>query len=73
MVLTDDTTIPLTRLTDVDVLEADVAIGTLYDFADESLPKAGWNYGLIHNDGSLGVHNPSFAFEVLDAAIDALD
>lgn len=36
------------------------------------LVKAGWNYFLIHGDGSEGVHNPTFANEVLDASIEAL-
>lgn len=48
-------------------------LGELYDFADEALIKSGWNWNLANNDGSKGVHNPSFVFEFLDASIDALD
>ncbi len=58
------------RMTDVDVLGPDA--GELYDTADDRLPKAGWNYNLVHNDGSHGFHNPDFALQVLDAGIDAL-
>ena len=46
--------------------------GELYDFADDNLPKAGWNYWLINTDKSLGVHNAPFANAVLDASIAAL-
>ncbi len=35
--------------------------------------KAGWNYHLIHYDNSHGAHNPSFTFELLEAAIAAMD
>jgi len=38
----------------------------------DPLLKAGWNYYLIHGDASMGIHNPSFSFEVLGASIDAL-
>ena len=73
---TDGETLGPYPLSDVDVVavvdETPTLIGQLYDFADDRLPKAGWNWTLIHNDGSHGIHNPSFAFEALDVAIDAL-
>jgi len=47
-------------------------LGQLYDFADENLGKAGWNYWLIETDKSLGVHNYNFVIAVLDASIAAL-
>jgi cytochrome c553 len=34
--------------------------------------RACWNYLLIEHDGSLGVHNPSFARDVLTATLNAL-
>jgi len=40
---------------------------------DDPLVKAGWNYFLIHGDGSGGVHNPSFIMDVIKASIAALD
>jgi mono/diheme cytochrome c family protein len=44
-------------------------LGGLYDFADPNLIKAGWNWNLVHNDGSKGVHNPLFVTNVLAASI----
>jgi hypothetical protein len=74
LVFQDDSTAGPLRVTDVDVIDAIPAkIGELYDFADEGLIKAGWNWNLIHNDGSYGVHNPSWVLAVLDASMDALD
>jgi hypothetical protein len=71
--LTAGPTIGPFSIGDVDVVDpGSVVLGILYDFADERLVKAGWNWNLIHNDSSRGVHNPSFALEALDAAIDAL-
>ena len=39
---------------------------------DDPLAKAGWNYFLLHGDGSHGIHNPSFTMDVIWASIDAL-
>jgi hypothetical protein len=63
------------RMTDVDVLDGvtEDVLGQFYDFADPLLIKAGWNWGLIHNDGSLGVHNPTYAYTVMQAGIMAID
>jgi hypothetical protein len=61
------------RISDVDVVDpAASVLGMLYDFADERLIKSGWNWNLVHNDSSRGVHNPSFTFGALNASIDAL-
>jgi len=60
-------------VSDVDVVDPmSNVLGMLYDFADPRLIKSGWNWNLITNDSSRGVHNPSFTFGVLDASIDAL-
>jgi hypothetical protein len=59
-------------MNNVRVYNGGMLLGRLYDFAEPALIKAGWNWGLIHNDGSLGVHNPGFATSVLDASIQAL-
>ena len=45
----------------------------MYTGIDERIIKAGWNLILAHNDGSHGVHNPTFVFDLLDAATDALN
>ena len=34
--------------------------------------QAGWNYYLVSNDSSKGVHNPAFVNDILDASINAL-
>jgi hypothetical protein len=61
------------RMNDVDVLDGGGSVlGELYDFADARIIKAGWNWNLANNDGSKGTHNPTFVFEFMDAAIDAL-
>ena len=40
------------RINDVTLLDGGTELGILYDFADERLIKAGWNWNLAHNDGS---------------------
>ncbi|MEE8525432.1 MAG: hypothetical protein V3T72_15960, partial [Thermoanaerobaculia bacterium] len=61
------------RMTDIDVIQAaPMPAGELYDFASDELIKAGWNWNLVHNDGSRGAHNPTFVLAVLDGARDAL-
>ncbi len=48
-------------------------VGTLIDSdAGQIIAKAGWNFFLIEGDGSEGVHNPSFTFQVINASMDAL-
>jgi hypothetical protein len=62
------------RMNDVDVVDGTgAAVGELKDLADDRLPKAGWNWILAHNDGSDGIHNPTFVFDVLDASITELN
>lgn len=40
--------------------------------ASDPLVRAGWNYFLVHGDGSKGVHNPDFTEAVLAGATAAL-
>lgn len=69
----DGRTVGPFRMNDADVLDAtQTVVGELYDFADARLIKAGWNWNLANNDGSRGIHNPSFVFEFLDAALDEM-
>jgi formate-dependent nitrite reductase cytochrome c552 subunit len=71
--LTDSTVIGPVRLADVNVeTDAGVLLDEFYNRADDRLPRAGWNWNLINNDGSVGVHNPGFALEVLDTSADEL-
>jgi hypothetical protein len=63
------------RISDVEVIDGVTLLpkGNLYENADAAIVKAGWNWNLANNDGSRGVHNPDFAFDVLDNAIAALN
>jgi hypothetical protein len=40
--------------------------------ATDPLYKAGWNYYLLENDGSAGVHNPAWVNDVLTATMNVL-
>ncbi len=69
----DGSTVGPLRMTDIDVVQpTPLPVVELYDLADDQLIKAGWNWNLVHNDGSRGAHNPTFVLAVLDAARDAL-
>jgi hypothetical protein len=71
---TDTTTVGPVAMNSVRVKDSGgVVLGDLYKFADESLPKAGWNWNLINGDKSLGVHNYFFVRDVLDASIAAVE
>jgi len=73
VVLTDDTVLGPFRIPDIEVLRpAPMPAVALEDVADPDLLKAGWNWNLVNNDGSRGVHNPSFVLQVLDGARDAV-
>jgi hypothetical protein len=77
----DMTTVELTGLNDIFVRDGVMTMNCpmmaasceLYDFADDRLIKSGWNYNLVNNDGSGGIHNPSFALTVIDVSRDALE
>jgi hypothetical protein len=58
----------MTRMTDIDVVPAMGDSFPLYDAADPILIKSGWNWNLFHNDGSHGVHNPSFATNTVEVS-----
>ena len=60
------------RMTDIDVVPAMGASFPLYDAADPVLIKSGWNWNLFHNDGSHGVHNPSFATSTVETSSAAI-
>ena len=55
-------------MTDIDVVPAMGDSFPLYDAADPILIKSGWNWNLFHNDGSHGVHNPSFATNTVEVS-----
>jgi hypothetical protein len=39
---------------------------------NDKLVEAGYNYFIVYNDGSLGIHNPGFVANVLNASLQAL-
>jgi hypothetical protein len=61
-------------------LGSDTAIGAVGEDAPslvsseagQLIAKACWNFFLIEGDGSHGVHNPAFTFDVIKASLDAL-
>ncbi|MGD8440709.1 MAG: multiheme c-type cytochrome [Holophagae bacterium] len=57
----------------IDVVPAAGDPVAIWTVAPGDLLKSGWNFLLFETDGSLGVHNPSFAEDVLEATEDALD
>jgi len=70
---TDKTTVGPVAMNSVRVVDSGgTRLGILYDFTDDNLPKAGWNYFLVATDKSRGVHNFNFAKAVLDASIAAV-
>lgn len=70
---TDGTATGATSLANVKVVRpAPLTTVEIYALTDGKLAKAGWNYFLIHGDGSKGVHNPTWTLEVLDASRDAV-
>lgn len=74
--LTDATSTGAIRMNEVRVLDSDAAmtdLGDLYDFTDDRIPRAGWNWALAHNDGSDGVHNPDFVSRFLSASVAAMN
>jgi len=44
-----------------------------FDVLKGTFAKANWNYRLLVQDGSRGVHNPRFAFDVLSASVAAVN
>jgi hypothetical protein len=69
---TDGSEVGLTAMTSIDVVPPMGETVDLYRVANPFLIKAGWNWNLVHNDGSRGVHNPNFVFQVLKRSIDGL-
>ena len=68
-IMESGTTLGPYRINDLEVVRpTPLPALALYDVADEDLMKAGWNWNLVNNDGSHGVHNPRFVLGVLAAA-----
>lgn len=43
-----------------------------FDLLKGTFAKANWNYELVVQDGSRGIHNPSFTFDVLSNTVEAV-
>ena len=70
---TDESVVGPAGMNSVSVTDpAGIDLGEIYGLGDDRPPRAGWNYNLVNNDGSRGVHNPTFTRTVLDASIDAV-
>ncbi|RJP36814.1 MAG: hypothetical protein C4547_06745 [Phycisphaerales bacterium] len=70
--LADGAVLEAHSVADISVLDGGgEVVGVLFDFADEEgvLVRAGWNWNLVTNDGSKGVHYPSFVTNVLSQTI----
>ena len=72
VVLANGTDLGALSLANVKAVPAAGAAVDIYRLADPVLPKAGWNYFMIHSDASEGVHNPTLVKRVLDVSIYAL-
>jgi hypothetical protein len=70
--LANGTKISDVSLATVKVVRPAGAAVELYSVADPALAKAGWNYFVIHSDGSEGVHNPGFVNSALDLSLYAV-
>jgi hypothetical protein len=57
----------------IDVVPAVGDPYSLYSVTDPRVVKAGWNWNLFNNDGSLGVHNPMFTENTLIESIEEVD
>ncbi|MDP3061756.1 MAG: hypothetical protein Q8O40_00885, partial [Chloroflexota bacterium] len=50
-----------------------ITVATLLTSAyGQTIAKAGWNYWLLHGDGSDGIHNPNFTNDIINASLNAL-
>lgn len=69
----DGTQVGAVRLTDIDVVPPTGDPIAIYEFAADELMQGGWNALLFHNDGSKGVHNPSWTQRTLAHTIVAIE
>jgi hypothetical protein len=76
LVFTSPVSVTWTDGTTTTPIEFGVQLQSVLDATDTKLyaaggnfVKAGWNYLLIHGDGSHGVHNPSYVLEILHATM----
>jgi hypothetical protein len=61
-----------TAMSSIDVISSGGSFA-LYTVAPRDLVKSGWNYNLLHADGSHGVHNPAYAKSVAKTSLEAME
>jgi hypothetical protein len=66
--LADGSTVNNLALNTVKVTRPAGTAVELYAVADPAIAKAGWNYFMVINDRSKGVHNPAFVNSALDVS-----
>jgi hypothetical protein len=66
--LKDGTKVNNLSLATVKVTRPSGSAVELYAVADPAIAKAGWNYFMVINDRSKGVHNPAFVNSALDVS-----
>ncbi len=66
--LADGTKVLSLSLATVKVVRPAGSAVELYAVADPAIAKAGWNYFMVINDKSKGVHNPAFVNSALDVS-----
>jgi hypothetical protein len=70
---TDDTVAGPTAVNSINVVPPAGAPYEIYTAINPLVIKGFWNLLMLEADGSTGVHNPSFAFQVLERSIDGLN
>ena len=70
---TDSTVVGPTSVASIDVVPPGGEPYEIYNGINPLLIKAFWNLLMLEADGSLGVHNPNLAFQVLNKSIRGLE
>ncbi len=70
---TDSTVVGPTSVASIDVVPPAGEPFEIYNGINPLVIKAFWNLLMLEADGSLGVHNPNLAFQVLDKSIRGLE
>jgi hypothetical protein len=70
---TDSTVVGPTSVASIDVVPPAGEPYEIYSAINPMVIKTFWNFLMLEADGSLGVHNPNLAFQVLDRSIRGLE
>ncbi|MFZ2492977.1 MAG: hypothetical protein WA208_15955 [Thermoanaerobaculia bacterium] len=72
VILADGKKVSDLALNSIKVLRPTGTSVEIYATMDPNVAKAGWNYWMVHSDGSEGVHNPTFVKKALDVSLFAV-